>query len=385
MSYQRLCWVIFFFVAALIIAPGTQAQGPLQVQVVQVDQSQFPLINVYVSVTDAGGRPVKTLLPQAFRLEESGQSRTLEHVSRAGEQGPVTAVLVIDKSGSMGNVGKMRAAQEAAIAFVRLMRPADVTGVIAFDTKVEVRQALTSDQEVLVQAIQGLTPKGDTALRDALYAATEMLAPVSGRKAIIVVTDGLDNRSTHTQDELLTLVGEHGLSIYTIGLGDPARPGDEDAGYDEAALQAIAAGSGGLYLFTPQPAELQGLYEMLSARIQNEYRLTYTSPNPLRDGSIRTITVEVVTDTSPTRVQARYNPGGVIPEVAPARPTGPVFLTGLLVLGLLLVLPTLVGWGRRLLAGQPRPATGPTPPKPRIRLTDEPAEKRPRARRKRQK
>ncbi|MBU1878590.1 MAG: VWA domain-containing protein [Chloroflexi bacterium] len=387
---KRVCWAIL--VVALVAGPAVaQADGPVTVQVMQVDQSRFPIIDVYVSVTDAAGQPVKNLMPADFNLAENDQGRALDHVSRAGEQGPVTAVLVIDKSGSMKNVAKMEAAQGAAIAFVRLMRPGDVTGVIAFDTLVTVAQSLTGDQAALVAAIQGIEPKGDTALRDALYAATEMLEPVTGRKAIIAVTDGMDNFSTRTPDELLTLVQEQGVSIYTIGLGDPAQAGDEDAGFDEAALKAIAAGSGGFYTFAPQPDDLRGLYELLSARIQNEYRLTYTSPNALRDGTRRTIAVKLETGAGPATVNATYNPGGVIPEVAPSQPTWPLFLILFLVLGLLLVLPAGIGWGRRLVAGKPEPAAEePAPPKPRVRLTDEQADqtekaKKPRAKRKRQK
>jgi VWFA-related protein len=359
------------------------ADGPINVQVVQVDQSQFPVIDVYVSVTDAEGHPAKQLRPEDFILEENGQPQTLDHVSGAGEQGPVTIVLVIDKSGSMKSVGKMEAAQEAAIAFVQLMRPADSTGVISFDTEVTVVQPLTSDKDALVAAIRSIVPKGDTAVRDALYAAAEMLEPVSGRKAIIAVTDGMDNSSTHTQDDLLTFVGEQGMSIYTIGLGDPTQAGDEDVGIDEASLRAIAEGSGGLYTFAPKPEDLRGLYELLSIRIQNEYRLTYTSPNALRDGTIRTITVKVTTSTGPTDVNATYNPGGVIPEVE-ARSTWGLFLVGFVVLGFLLVLPTFLGLGRRLVSGGERKAAE---PKPRVRLTSEEPEKRekPRAKRRRQK
>jgi len=376
--HRWLCWAAFVLVVTLISVPGVQAEGPVTVQVVQVDQSRFPEIDVYVSVTDAAGQPVKTLLPENFGLEENGQAQALDHVSRAGEQGPVTAVLVIDKSGSMKNVGKMEAARDAATAFVQLMRPTDATGVIAFDTKVTVVQPLTSDKDALVAAIEGITPKGDTAVRDALYAAAQMLEPVSGRKAIIAVTDGMDNSSAHTLDDLLTFVGEQGVSIYTIGLGDPTQAGDEDAGIDEPSLRAIAEGSGGLHTFAPKPEDLRNLYELLSVRIQNEYRLTYTSPNALRDGTIRTITVQITTSAGPTTVNATYNPGGVIPEVE-SRPTWGLFLVGFLVLGFLLILPTLVGWGRRLFSGrQPRA------PKPRVRLTNERNEK-PRAKRRRQK
>lgn len=385
---KRICWVTLALAVALVIAPGAQADGPITARVTQVDQSQFPVIDVYVSVTDADGQPAKQLRPEDFILEENGQVQTLDHVSGAGEQGPVTVVLVIDKSGSMNNVGKMQAAQDAAIAFVQLMRPVDSTGVISFDTEVTVVQALTNDKEALVAAIQGITPRGDTAVRDALYAAAEMLEPVSGRKAIIAVTDGMDNASTNTQDGLLTFVQEQGLSIYTIGLGDPTQAGDEDAGFDEVALKAIAEGSGGVYTFAPQPDDLRDLYESLSIRIQNEYRLRYTSTNALRDGTIRNIVVKFAPDAGPTNTSASsYNPGGVIPEVE-SRPTWGLFLVGLVVLGALLVLPALLGWGRGLASGRDtETAAGPAAAKPRVRLTDDTAPRRekPRAKRRREK
>lgn len=368
-----LCLAMMVLAGLLVTVPAARAEGPVTVQVVQVDKSRFPEVDVYVSVTDADGQPVKNLMPDDFSLGEDDQSISLAHVSRAGEQGPVTAVLVIDKSGSMNHANKMKAAREAAIAFVELMRPEDATGVIAFNTQVTTVQPLTDDRESLSEAIRGIEAVDDTAMYDALHEASAMLEPVSGRKAIIVVTDGMSNSDQHTRQETLTLVSEQGISIYTIGLGDPSQGTGTYAGIDEPTLKAIAGESGGIYTFAPNPEDLRSLYELLSLRIQNEYKLTYRSPNRLRDGINRAVVVTVATSSGPTEVTAIYNPGGVIPEVEP-RSTWGLFGLIFAVLAFLLVLPGIIGRVRVLVSGR-----GPVPgrskkaksAKGRIRLTGE--------------
>jgi Ca-activated chloride channel family protein len=338
----RRCIAVMTLAGLLITVPQAWAQGEVTVQVVQVDESRFPEIDIYVSVTDADGQPVKNLSPEDFRLVESGQSADLAHVSRAGEQGPVTAVLVIDKSGSMDVEGKMEAARESAIAFVDLMRPGDVTGVIAFDTQVTVVQPLTNSQAVLVEAIQSIKTGTDTAMYDALHEASRLLESISGRKAIIAVTDGMNTAGARTLEETLTLIGEQDISIYTIGLGDPSQGTETFAGIDEETLQAIADESSGIYTFAPKPEGLRSLYELLSLRIQNEYKLTYRSPNRLRDGTNRDVAVTVVTSAGPTEVGTVYNPGGVIPEVE-SRSTWGLFTLFFVALAFLLALPSIIG------------------------------------------
>ena len=368
-----LCIAVMVLAGLLVTVPEARAEGPVTVQVVQVDKSRFPEVDVYVSVTDADGQPVKNLMPEDFSLGEDDELISLAHVSRAGEQGPVTAVLVIDKSGSMNHANKMKAAREAAIAFVELMRPEDATGVIAFNTQVTTVQPLTDDKESLSEAIRGIEAVDDTAMYDALHEASAVLEPVSGRKAIIVVTDGMSNSDQHTREETLTLVGEQGISIYTIGLGDPSQGTETYAGIDEPTLKAIAQESGGIYTFAPNPNDLRSLYELLSLRIQNEYKLTYQSPNRLRDGINRAVAVTVAASSGPTEVTAVYNPGGVIPEVEP-RSTWGLFGLIFAVLAFLLVLPGIIGRagvlvsGRGLVPGRFKKAKS---AKGRIRLTGE--------------
>ena len=375
-----LCTAVLALAGLLITVLGARAEGPVTVQVVQVDKSRFPEVDVYVSVTDANGQPVKNFRPEDFSLEEDGQPVDLIQVSGAGEQGPVTTVLVIDKSGSMNHANKMKAAREAAIAFVQLMRPGDVTGVIAFNTQVTTVQPLTGDKEALIAAIKGIQAVDDTAMYDALHAASAMLEPVSGRKAIIIVTDGMNTAGQRTREETLTLVGEQGISIYTIGLGDPSQGTETYAGIDEPTLKAIAEESGGVYTFAPDPEQLRELYELLSQRIQNEYRLTYRSPNRLRDGTNRAVAVTVAVPSGPAEVTATYNPGGVIPEVEP-RSTWRLFGLFLAGLAFLLILPGVIGRVRMRALGHgplPRRAAKARSAQGRIRLTgaSRPSEKK---------
>jgi len=375
-----LCTAVLALAGLLLTVLGARAEGPVTVQVVQVDKSRFPEVDVYVSVTDANGQPVKNFRPEDFSLEENGQPVDLIRVSGAGKQGPVTTVLVIDKSGSMNHANKMKAAREAAIAFVQLMRPGDVTGVIAFNTQVTTVQPLTGDKEALIAAIKGIQAVDDTAMYDALHAASAMLEPVSGRKAIIIVTDGMNTAGQRTREETLTLVGEQGISIYTIGLGDPSQGTETYAGIDEPTLKAIAEESGGVYTFAPDPEQLRDLYELLSQRIQNEYRLTYRSPNRLRDGTNRAVAVTMAVPSGPAEVTAAYNPGGVIPEVEP-RSTWRLFGLFLAGLAFLLILPGVIGRVRmRALGHGPLPgrAAKARSAQGRIRLTgaSRPSEKK---------
>ncbi len=354
------------------------AQDGVNVQVMQVDTSRFPEIDVYVSATDSDGLPVTTIAPEDFVLAENGEEVGDLQVAQAGEYGPVSTVLVIDKSGSMDVEGKMAAAREAAIAFVQLMRPGDYAGVIAFDTVVTTVQELTSTQAVLIEAIDSIETGSDTALYDALYAASAMLEPATGRRAIIAVTDGMNTAGTHTISETLELVAEQGVSIYTIGLGDPAIGTGDFAGMDEPTLMEIAGQSMGTYSRAPTGEELTALYESLSYRIQNEYKFTYTSPTPLRDGVPREIVVTVRDAPAETEGGAGYNPGGVIPEVEPAS-TWPLFGLILLVLVVLFVLPGLIRWVVGLIQGGEKPRRR---GKKKVRLTDTPEAKKRLARQK---
>lgn len=310
-----LLLLILMTAAPVFAQDGSGGQGSGNtVKIVQVDTSKFPAITVWVSVTDAQGNPVN-IAPGDIQLTENGQPvqvTDVHAVGQGGNQAPISVVLTIDRSGSMLQSGKLEAAKAAASKFVDLMRPEDMTGVIAFNTKVDILQTPTSDKGLLHKAIDGIQAFNDTAMYDGLSASTDMLKGIQGRRAIIILSDGLDNSSKATADSVLGGMQSAETSVYAIGLGDPSQ-GNSKAGIDEAALKNIAEKSRGSYAYAPNPADLEALYSGLSNQLQNEYQLTYTSGLTLRDGVNRALEVSIAQGGS---VGTKYNPGGVIPETS---------------------------------------------------------------------
>ena len=363
------------------IPPLTVAANAV-IRITQLDTSQFPKVTAYVSVTDSSGEPV-AVDPANLVLKENEQVIPSDQIQGKGEVGPLTTMLVMDISGTMNSGGKLKAAKAVAQDYVNQMRPGDQAGIISFNIVIRVAQEITSDRQALLTTIDGLKANDDTAMYDALMKAVDVLNPLPGRKAIIVLTDGLDNRSKNTPEKILESIGQKGLSISTVGFGVPGQGSGNLTALDEKTLTDLAGKAGGRYGFANDQASLQNLFELYGRALKSEYVLSYISPSTLRDGVNRSLTVslsqggEVSTSQA---VQTQYNPGGLVPEVGGAAPWALFFilLGGLLVI---LLIPTLVGFVLRLVpagrkaspAPAPRSAAStvrgvPMPGKPRIKL-----------------
>jgi Ca-activated chloride channel homolog len=320
---------LLLLLAPLQTASAQSAGG--QVRITQVDNSKFPKVTLYISVTDANGEPL-AVDPGRIRISENGVVMHADKVSGSGDIGSLTTLLVMDVSGSMNNAGKLSAAKAAAQAYVDQMRPGDQAGLLTFNTKVTYVQSITTDHAALNQAIDSLKAENDTAMFDALVQANKILKDYPGRKAIIVLTDGLDNQSKKTSEQVTQTIDKSGLSISTIGLGNPDNAGPF-FGLDESVLKSLAENAGGVYSYANNQADLSKLYELYGRALQSEYRLTYTSPSTLRDGFNRTLTVTLRGTAS---ANTKYNPGGVLPEVA--NPASWAIFFGLLAILIILLL-----------------------------------------------
>jgi len=325
------------------------AQSDTQVRITQVDNSKFPTVTVYVSVTNSAGEPVG-VDPATIQISENGEKMQIVDARGGGRGGqgvaePLTTMLVIDISGSMDKNNKLTAAKDAAKAYVNQMRAGDQAGLMTFDTKTYYVQPVTTDTAALTSAIDELKTGGDTAMFDALVEAEKNLSSIPGRKAIIVLADGLDNHSQNTVDSVIEQIGPSGLTISTVGFGDASTA--SQSGLDEAALKSLAERSGGLYSFAADSQSLSALYQQLGRTLQSEYAITYVSPSTLRDGINRNLTVSLSGVGATT--ETNYNPGGVLPEVTGVSWT----LFGLILAGLLLLLfaPLLIVRGAGLFRG----------------------------------
>ncbi len=347
--------------SASSIQPVLAQDDGAHIRITQVDNSRFPQVTVYVSVTDASGEPLG-VNPNQVQVYENGKIMQPGRIMGAGEAGPLTTLLVMDVSGSMFNTGKLTAAKAAAQAYIEEMRPGDQAGLLTFNTQVTYLQPFTTDRAALIQAINTLDARGDTAMFDALDQAAKVLRVVPGRKAIIVLTDGMDNRSKVTSDQVIQAIGSGGLSISTIGLGNPSQLGI-NSGLDEAVLESLAARAGGVYGYANDPTSLVNLYQQYGRALQSEYSFTYISSSTLHDGLTRILTVSLGGSGS---TQASYNPGGVLPEVSHGAPWS-VFLAILVVLVGFLFAPRLAN--RRRSTAAMRGETGATVKQaPRIKL-----------------
>jgi len=344
MSFTGLVCLVMICMLGFIPSQGSEPDDtePL-VRITQIDTSQFPQVTLYVSVTDQDGEPVSVSASQLV-LEENGVAITPDSITGIGESGPLTTLLVIDISGSMNSLDKLVTAKEAAKAYVNQSRPNDRTGLLTYNTASEYVQPLTTDQQAVINAIEGLTAYDDTAMYDALLRGVEILSPITGRKAIIVLTDGMDNRSKATSEDVIASIDPAGLSISTVGLGDPRHSEGNLRGLDEAALMQLAEKAGGAYGYADDAEGLRQLYERYGRALQSEYVLTYTSPATLRDGVNRSLQVSLSSEAGLSSTDTEtsiYNPGGLVPEV-PAPASWVLFFSLLAGLILLLVLPAFL-------------------------------------------
>lgn len=338
-------------IAAMLVAAllPVAAQTPIEMRLTQIDQSKFPTITAYVSVTDANGKPVSGLSATDFRVTEDGRD---VQAQLAGDSGPVHVVLVFDRSGSMSDQGKITGAQNAARTFISRLRDQDQVALVAFNDRPQVMQNFTSDKTALGDQINRLRPEGGTALYDALNQAVSMAAQTSGRKAIIALTDGQNNRGDRTSDRVIQTANTANVPVYTIGLGS-------GSDIDENVLRQIAAQTGAHYYNAPDANQLQALYDLLNQQIRGAYPLVYTSPRNYQDGTRRAVEVALQPSapglnlSAPLTSNGTYLVGGIMGATSPAQPgiervNLPVFAgLLLLLLGLLALPPVLIAYSKR--------------------------------------
>ncbi len=345
-----VCFLTIFS-SAFTFHPAVSFQNEEEVnlRITQVDTSHFPQVMVYVSAMDSNGDPIP-VNPANLVLREDDQKVNIDTMKGEGDSGQLTTMLVIDISGSMNAGGKLSMAKKVAGEYVTQMRSNDQAGIVAFNNKVNLVQSVTTDRNVLQSAIDNLKAGNDTAMYDALIKATDELNPLSGRKAIIVLTDGLDNQSKNSPTDVLNSIGKSGLSISTIGLGDPGQSPGNMTALDEKTLSALAEKAGGSYGLATDQESLMQIYEKYGRALKSEYAITYTSQSKLRDGINRSLSVSleeggIASWSGETKTQ--FNPGGIVPEVASAT-SWPTFFGLLAILIILLFLPMIIRMVKRI-------------------------------------
>ena len=244
------------------------------------------LTEVHVNVTDEQDRPVGNLKKEHFRIYEDKAEQSITVFKH--EDIPVSLGLVIDNSRSIEP--RKQRLDSAALSFVRKGNAEDETFVVHFDDTAKLNREFTDSIPLLEATLSGMKPYGQTAIYDALVLALEHMQQAKHTKrAILLITDGIDNASTHTLKEVLEALRRTSVAVYTVGLLSVS--GGQKA---EDDLIKIAETSGGRAFFPSSVEEARANMERVARDLREQYTLGYFPTNGNRNGNWRSIRVEVV-------------------------------------------------------------------------------------------
>ena len=273
------------------------------------------LVVLHTTVLDDRGRFVDGLKEENFRVFEDKAEQKLSVFKR--EDVPVSMGLVIDNSGSMRD--KRPRVNEAAVTLVQSSNPQDEAFVVNFndDYYLDLDKDFTSSVPELREALERIDARGSTALYDAIIGSMDHLKKAhKDKRVLLVVTDGEDNVSRNTLEKTLREIQKANVVIYTIGLfSDDDKKGRKKA---TRALKDIAAASGGISYFPENVSDVHSICEQVARDIRNQYTLGYYPTNTKKDGTFRTVAVDVIPPRGKGKLTARTRNGYFAPGTSAA-------------------------------------------------------------------
>ena len=242
-------------------------------------------------MTDAKGGPVTGLRREDFEVYENNE---LQEVSAfvAGEF-PLTVALGVDRSWSMAGE-PLRLAKQASQSFLRQLKPADRSMVVAISSEADVIAPLTMDRVNQSREIGALEPWSTTALHDAIVAALDRLEPKAGRQALVVFSDGQDRYSKTTAAQVVERARRSNALVYPIAFGRTRPP----------LLAELAVLTGGRSFLLKDSRELERTLAEIARELRYHYLLGYAPAEPPAGGA-EWRSIRVVLKTPGLRVRAR--------------------------------------------------------------------------------
>jgi Ca-activated chloride channel homolog len=286
------------------------------------------LVMLDVAVIDTGtNNAVMTLSQNDFQVFEDKIPQEIKFFGK--DQVPVSMVFTIDTSGSMRV--KLDTVIKAAKNLVKDARPEDEMSVIEFKDQPELLQEFTTDKRDVEDTLDGLVARSQTAMLDAIYVAADYVrkeARKDGknrRKALLVVTDGLDKENYYKFDEVVKQLQESDVQIYLIGFtqdldGDSGLFKKSQKSKAETLLTKLATETGGRAFFPKELSEVHQIGQQISTDLRTQYSIGYYPTNANRDGTFRAVKVQI-NSTGNKRLVARTRSGYYATADKPATST----------------------------------------------------------------
>jgi Ca-activated chloride channel family protein len=279
------------------------------------------LIMLDVSVIDTGANntAVMNLAQKDFQVLEDKVPQEIKFFSK--DQVPVSVVFTIDSSGSMR--AKIDTVIKASVNLVKDSKAGDEMAVIEFRETPELLQEFTRDQNDVIDTLNGLVARSQTAMLDALYLAADYAQKEARnrRRALIVVTDGLDKENYYKFDDVVKHLQESDVQVYLIGFTQDLDSGSglfkkSQKDKAETLLNKLATETGGRAFFPRELSEVHTIGQQISTDLRTQYAIGYYPTNTNRDGTFRSVKVQV-TSPSNKRLIARTRSGYIAPTDNP--------------------------------------------------------------------
>lgn len=271
-----------------------------------------PWFSIPIHVTTRLGNSIVNLKRENFRVFEDNIEQKI--MSFASEDSPVSIGLLFDLSGSMRD--KIRKSSESAVQFLKTANPEDEFFLIEFNDHPKLAVPFTRDVSLIQQELLRARPHGQTALLDALHMAVgQMKGARHLRKALVILSDGGDNHSRHSEAEVKEAMYEADVQVFAMGIfgeeGASNRTKEEKDG--PRLLSELAERTGGRHFPVVTANDLPEVCGRISDELRYQYLLGYSPANSERDGKYRhvRIVVDASPDTRPLRI--RHRPGYYAP------------------------------------------------------------------------
>jgi Ca-activated chloride channel family protein len=301
------------------VAPWVQPAPPEKPQQDQQDsykiKAQVSLVVLHASVVNDRDAFVPGLKEENFRVFEDKVQQKLAVFKQ--EDVPVSFGLVIDNSGSMRD--KRPQVNAAALTFVKTSNAQDEGFVVNFndDYYLDTEHDFTSNLDEMRTALERIDARGSTALYDAVIGSLDHLKKgTRDKKVLLVVTDGEDNASRHSLENTIEQAQRSNAVIYAVGLfsDDDMKHNKRAMKKARRALEELAGATGGLAFFPEQPSDTEAICTQIAHDIRNQYTLAYYPSNTARDGSFRTVQVEVTPPRGYGKLTVRTRSGYYAPR-----------------------------------------------------------------------
>jgi Ca-activated chloride channel homolog len=248
------------------------------------------LVVLNVTLTDVYNRYVTGLSQDAFTVLDDKEPQKITFFS--DEDVPISLGIIFDVSGSMGG-DKISKAREALRHFIDTSHNDDEYFLIGFNSRAQLLMDKTRDSEALLSKLTFVQTKGQTALYDACYLGVERVSHgIHPKRALLVISDGQDNNSRYTFNELRKMLKETDVLIYGIGIEDKGGASELDV-LGRSILDELASVSGGKAFFPSSPAEMNEIFERIAIELRHQYSIGYKPSNFSNDGRWHRIKVKV--------------------------------------------------------------------------------------------